>query len=126
MYAIIQIAGHQYKVSEGGILKVADLDKKPQDIIETDQVLLLAGDNYLEIGQPLVGGAKVSLRVLENLKGEKIRVGRFKAKVRYRRVRGFRPRLSKIKVEKISLPGGKNEISKSSKPARSRKAKPKT
>jgi large subunit ribosomal protein L21 len=101
-YAVVKIAGFQYKVAEGDELEVSKLEAEKGKNIALEEVLLVAGDNQVKIGQPLVRGAQVKAKVLEQLKGEKIRVATYKAKSRQRRVRGFRPLLTKIKIEKIT------------------------
>jgi large subunit ribosomal protein L21 len=97
-YAVIELKGTQYKVKEGDELLVDKLgDDKPDA-----RVLLLVDGKKVTVGKPEVKGAKVKLKVLEKeLKGKKVSVETFKAKSRYRRKIGFRPQLSKIKVEKI-------------------------
>lgn len=101
MYAVIKIGGKQYKISEGETLEIDKIDKKPGEEIEFPQVLLLVDGNNIQIGQPNLSEVKVTAKVLEQIKGEKIRVARFKAKVRYRRVKGFRPLITRVKIEKI-------------------------
>ena len=102
MYAVIKVGGKQYKVSEGETLEVDKLEKKEGEKIEFSEVLLLVEDDKVQVGQPTLFGAKVVASVLEQFKGEKIRVARFKAKVRYRRVKGFRPLKTRVKIEKIT------------------------
>lgn len=101
MYAVAKIGGKQYKVSEGETLEIDRIDKNPGEKIKFDQVLLLVDGSSVQIGQPILPGAKVVAEVLDQIKGDKIRVARFKAKVRYRRVKGFRPQLTRVKIEKI-------------------------
>lgn len=84
--AVIKIGGHQYKVKEGDSLRIDKLsEKKGKKIILPD----------------LLGGRKVEIQVLEQEKGKKIRILKFKPKTRYKKVIGFRPLLTKIKVSKI-------------------------
>jgi large subunit ribosomal protein L21 len=99
-YAIVKIGGSQYKVTEGEKIVVDKLATKTKTV-EFPEVLLLVDDKKVEIGSPLVKGAKIKANVLEDLKGEKIRVAKYKAKSRYRRVKGFRPSLTKIEINKI-------------------------
>lgn len=101
MYAVIKTGGKQYKVSEGDILVIDKIEKKPGEKVEFPEVLLLVDGDKVQIGQPTCPGTKVTAQVLEHFKGEKIRIARFKAKVRYRKVLGFRPLLTKIQIEKI-------------------------
>lgn len=101
MYAVIMTGGKQYKITPGDILEIDKVEKTKGDSLEFDQVLLLADGEKIQIGQPLVEGAKVFARVVEQIKGEKIDIARFKAKARYRKRKGFRSRLTRIKIEKI-------------------------
>ena len=99
MYAIIKTGGKQYKVSEGDTIEIAKLSNKDSKVIFED-VLLLVSEKDVKVGKPTVK-AKVIGKILENKKGDKIRVAKFKSKVRYRRVTGFRPQISVVKIEKI-------------------------
>jgi len=101
MYAVIKIGGKQYKVSEGDTIEVQKLNSKDGKI-EFGEVLLLASDGKVKIGNPTVSKAKVTGKILENKKGKKVRVAKFKAKSRYRRVMGFRPQISVVQIDKIS------------------------
>lgn len=98
-YAIIKTGGKQYKVSEGDRIEIQKLsDDKGKVVFE--EVLLLVTDKGIKVGNPMVK-AKVIGKLLENKKGDKVRVAKFKSKVRYRRVMGFRPQLSIVEIEKI-------------------------
>jgi large subunit ribosomal protein L21 len=99
-YAIIKTGGKQYKVTEGDIIEIDKLPEKAGKVV-FDQVLLLVIDNGVKIGKPTVTGEKVEGKVLGSFKGTKIRVSKFKSKVRYRRVTGFRASLTKVQIEKI-------------------------
>lgn len=96
-YAVVDIAGKQYKVEEGQEFVVDKLSTQAT----FENVLLVVDGDKAQIGSPYVKGAKVEAEVLENLKGEKIRVLKYKAKSRYRKVRGFRASQTKIKITKI-------------------------
>ncbi|TSC90459.1 MAG: large subunit ribosomal protein L21 [Microgenomates group bacterium Gr01-1014_5] len=100
-YAVVDIAGKQYKIEEGQELIVDRLEADGKTVF--DKVLLVVDGDKAEVGSPEVSGAKVEAEVLENLKGEKIRVLKYKAKSRYRKVRGFRASQTKIKITKIKL-----------------------
>lgn len=102
-YAVIKTGGKQYKVCEGDIIEVDRLPVEKDGQISFDQVLLWVSDSEIKIGTPTVPEVKVKAKVLEQKKGEKIRVAKFKAKVRYRRVLGFRPLLTQVKIEKFDL-----------------------
>lgn len=101
-YAVIKTGGKQYKVSEGDIIEVDRLSLTKDGKVIFDQVLLLATDAGVKIGKPTVNGVTVAAKFLSDLRGEKIRVSKFKSKVRYRRVTGFRAALTKVQIEKIN------------------------
>lgn len=103
-YAVILTGGKQHKVSEGDVLEVENLGIKKDQEVKFSEVLLVVSDSSFELGKPKVNSAQVVGKVLEEKKGKKIRVAKFKAKVRYRRAAGFRPLLTKIKIEKIESP----------------------
>jgi large subunit ribosomal protein L21 len=98
-YAVIKIQGHQYKVAEKEEFLVDLLgENKPEA-----EVLMVVDGEKVALGTPTVKGAKVSLKVVEDLvKGEKIFVRKFKAKARYRKKTGFRPKYTKLQVQTIS------------------------
>lgn len=100
-YAVVLISGKQFLVSEGQVLEVDKIEGEKGKILEFSQVYLLNNDGQIQIGQPVVKGATVLATIEEQLKGPKIMVEKFKAKVRYRRKKGFRPLLTKIKITKI-------------------------
>lgn len=103
-YAVIKTGGKQYKVSEGDILEVERLKAEKDQKVTFDNVLLLVSDSSVKVGKPFIQGEKVEGKLLENIRGEKVRVSKFKSKVRFRRTTGFRASISKVLVEKI---GGK-------------------
>ncbi len=105
-YAVIKIGGSQYKVKEGEEITVEKLPYREGEEVEFPEVLLVIDNKEPKIGQPVVEGAKIRAKIVSHLKGEKIRVARFKAKARYRKVRGFRPSLTKIKILKIDIGKG--------------------
>jgi large subunit ribosomal protein L21 len=89
-YAVIQLAGKQYKVAEGDQLVVNRLTQEAGSEVKTSDVLLVVKDGKVEVGTPLVKGASVTLKVVSHDKGEKLRVTTYHAKSRYRRTRGHR------------------------------------
>ncbi len=97
-YAVIQLQGKQYKVAKGDILTIDAWDKKVGDEIEITDVLLRVDGDKAEIGQPLVAGAKVKVKVIEHGKGDKVRVLRYQSKSRHRRTIGHRSHLTNIEV----------------------------
>ena len=102
-YAVIKTGGKQYRVSEGDILEVDRLKEEKNGKVVFDDVLLLVRDGIVAIGKPTISGEKVEAKVLDNIRGEKIRVSKFKSKVRYRKVTGFRASLSRIQIDEIGF-----------------------
>jgi len=100
-YAVVRIGGKQYKVSKGDILEVDKQDAKTNGQVVLDDILLFVSDGKVKIGNPRVDEVKIKAKVLEHKKGKKIRVAKFKAKVRYRRVMGFRPQLTRLEIVDI-------------------------
>ncbi|GIW61605.1 MAG: 50S ribosomal protein L21 [Patescibacteria group bacterium] len=100
-YAVIKTGGKQYKVAEGDIIEVERLQTSPNNNVTFSDVLLYKDNENVMFGQPTVEGISVIGKVLDHIRGEKIRVATFKSKVRYRRVKGHRQELSKIKIESI-------------------------
>lgn len=101
-YAVVKIGGTQHKIAEGEEIEVEKIEGEKGDSTDFKEVLLLVDDGKVKIGKPKVLGAKVKAKILEQFKGKKIRVATYKAKARYRKVKGFRPLLTKIKIEKIT------------------------
>lgn len=97
-YAIIRTGGKQYKVSKGTTVEVERLSSKVGEKFSIEDVLLFVADGVSKIGKPKISGMAVKAEVLEHLKGDKIRVSKFKAKAKYRRVTGHRQYLTKIKI----------------------------
>ncbi len=98
--AIVKTGGKQYLVKENDFLVVDYLDQKEGDTVKLE-TLAVFSDEGNEINLDKEKIKSVQAKVIEHGKGEKIRVARFKAKVRYRRVKGFRPKLTKLQIVKI-------------------------
>lgn len=101
-YAVIKSGGKQYKIKAGDTLELDKLGSGNENIV-FDDVLLVVDDEAVTIGKPFVPGARVKARLVENIKGKKIRIMKFKAKSRYRKTTGFRSQLSVVKIEKIEV-----------------------
>lgn len=104
-YAIIQTGSKQYKVKEGDQILVEKLDMKEEGKPSFTDVLLLKTDKETIIGRPKVKNAVVLGKIMNHTKGEKVRVATYKAKSRYRRVKGHRQVKTKVLIEKISTQG---------------------
>ena len=100
MFAVIKTGGKQYKVAEGDILSIEKLATDKDEII-FDQVLLVSGDD-VKVGMPLVPGATVSAKRLEDGKSKKKMVVRYKSKTRQHKKKGHRQPYTKIQITKIS------------------------
>ncbi len=100
MYAIIATGGKQYKVSEGDVIYVEKLDAEAGGIVTFDQVLAVS-DESLKVGED-VAGANVSATVLEQTKGKKVIVYKYKRKTGYHKKNGHRQLYTKVKIDKIN------------------------
>lgn len=109
-YAIVKTGGKQYRVSVGSVVEVDNLNGEKDKELILDNVLLWVSKEQVKIGKPNLLGVKIKTRVIDNIKGEKIRVAKFKAKARYRRVMGFRPKLTKLKILDIEEAIAKKEV----------------
>ena len=103
MYAIIMTGSKQYKVAVGDIVEVEKLGLEAGAEVTFDQVLAVAGDDgKLNIGTPLVEGAKVSAKVLDNFRAKKIVVFKMKRRKGYRRTQGHRQNLTRVEITAIA------------------------
>ena len=101
MYAVIADRGKQYFVKPGETLRVDRLDRPVGEKVVFDRVLLVAGDDEVQAGAPLVEGAKVEATVLGEIKDKKVIVFKKKRRKMYRRKQGHRQRYTDLKVESI-------------------------
>jgi large subunit ribosomal protein L21 len=101
MLAIIRTGGKQYLVSPGQKIKIEKIEKKEGSEITFDDVLLLEKGKQIEIGNPLVKGAKVVGKVLGQGKGDKVIVFKYKAKTRYKKKQGHRQPFTEVEILKI-------------------------
>lgn len=102
MYAIIDDRGSQYKVQEGDTLEI-QLHDLPEgaDKIVFDRVLMLGEGDSARVGQPYVASAKVSAAVLGQVKGDKVRIFKFRRRKDSRLTKGHRQKYLRVKIEKI-------------------------
>lgn len=101
MYAIIKTGGKQYRVQEGDNIFVEKLASDVDSEVVFDQVLAVINDGDVKVGSPVVEGAKVTAKVLEQGKEKKVLVFKYKAKSDYRRRQGHRQPYTKVVIEKI-------------------------
>lgn len=102
MYAIIETGGKQYKVAQGDVLNVELLDAEVGAVVEAAKVLAVGEGETLQVGNPTVAGASVSLKVLEHGKGKKVIVFHYKPKKNIRKKNGHRQPYTKVQVEAIN------------------------
>lgn len=106
MYAIVETGGKQYRVKPGDTVAVERLSGEPGETLDLGQVLLVAGNGEsARVGSPGVAGAVVRAEVVEQFRGEKIIVFRYKSKVRYRRKTGHRQSLTRLRITDILIDG---------------------
>lgn len=110
MYAIIETGGKQYKVREGDTVDVELLGGEAGDAVELNQVLMLGGDNGLTVGTPTVEGAMVRATVLDEVKGDKVVVFKYKPKNRYARKIGHRQKYTRLQINEIITPGTEETV----------------
>ena len=101
MYAIVEIAGQQFKVEKDKKLYVQLLEAKEGDSVDFEKVLLVDNDGKVAVGTPTVKGAKVSAKVLEHVKGDKVMVFKKKRRKGYKTLNGHRQQFTQIQVETI-------------------------
>jgi large subunit ribosomal protein L21 len=101
-YAVIASGGKQYKVTQGQILEIDKIKAEPGSNHLLDKVLLTVDGDVVSVGAPYLENVSITAKVLDQIKGEKIRVAKFKAKARYRRVMGFRSQLTKLEIGILS------------------------
>ena len=101
MYAVLKSGGKQYKVEEGQVLR---LEKLPGDVgsaIKFDQILMIGDGENIQVGQPLVDGASVEGHIIDQGRGKKIIVFKYKRRKRYRRKQGHRQQFTAIQIDSI-------------------------
>ena len=101
MYAIIETGGKQYRVSEGDVIRVEKLSAKEGELVELDKVLAVSKDDQLLVGKPWLEEAKVTAKVLQHGRGDKIIVFKYKPNKNYRKKQGHRQPFTEIQIEKI-------------------------
>ena len=103
VYAVIRSGGKQYRVSPGQRINLERLDGDAGDAITFDEVLLVSGGGDVAVGAPTVESASVSGEIVEQGRGRKIMVFKYKNKTRYRRLRGHRQLQTSVLVNEVSL-----------------------
>ncbi len=102
MYAIVEIAGQQFRVEADRKLYVHRLDAEVGTEVKFDKVLLVDNNGAISIGTPVVAGASVSAKVLDHLKGDKVIVFKKKRRKGYKKRNGHRQYLTQIQIQSIN------------------------
>lgn len=103
MYAIIRTGGKQYRAEVGKSLDVDKLPNEVGDTLEISDVLLVGDEDNTVIGQPLVEGASVKATVVEQFRGKKIIVYKYRQRTNYRRKQGHRQYYTRLKIDDITV-----------------------
>lgn len=105
MFAVIKTGGKQYKVATGDQLKLEKLDGEAGDVVEFDEVLLVSSDKDTVIGKPLVSGAKVSAKIVEQFRDKKVIIFKKLKRKGKRLKKGHRQYLTRVVIESVTAPG---------------------
>jgi large subunit ribosomal protein L21 len=106
VYAIVESGGRQYRAEEGHTFSVEKLPYEVGEQIELSNVLLLANDDEMKVGQPTVTGVSVKATVVDQYRGEKIFVWKYRPKKRYRNRKGHRQSYTRLRIDEIVLSEG--------------------
>jgi large subunit ribosomal protein L21 len=101
MYAIVEIAGQQYRAEAGKRLYVHRLEAEQGSVVEFEKVLLVDADGEIKVGVPTVEGAKIVCEVLSHLKGEKVLIFKKKRRKGYRKLNGHRQYMTELKINEV-------------------------
>jgi len=125
MYAIINIAGQQFKVEKDQQIFVHRLPNNEGDSVTFDQVLFVENGDKIDVGAPAVSGASVTAKVLEHVKGDKVIVFKKKRRKGYQKRNGHRQQFTKIAIDSITLGGAKKAAASEKPEAKKETPKPK-
>ncbi len=125
MYAIVEIAGQQFKVEKDQQIFVHRLEEKEGDKVEFDKVLLIDNNGKVNVGAPAISGAKVTAKVLDHLKGDKVVVFKKKRRKGYRVKNGHRQAFTQIEIQSIVEKGSTAKKATANTAKKEAKAEPK-
>jgi large subunit ribosomal protein L21 len=111
MYAVFSTGGKQYRATTGDIIKVEKLDAERGATIELDRVLMIGEGEEVKIGAPYLSGSKVTARIVEHGRGEKVKIVKFKRRKNYLKRQGHRQYFTALEITGIEAPtaGAKKE-----------------
>ncbi|MCQ2593960.1 MAG: 50S ribosomal protein L21 [Treponemataceae bacterium] len=101
MYALVEYKGKQYKAEKGALLQVDKIDAEQGSTVTIDTVVLVNNDGNVAVGTPYVAGAKVTVKVEDTFKDDKVIVFKYKSKKDYHRTIGHRQQYTNVRVEDI-------------------------
>lgn len=101
MYAVIKTGGKQYRVAPGEKIKIEQIPADVGAQIVLDQVLMVSNGDAVQLGNPLVAGAKVSVTVLGHGRGEKIKIFKMRRRKHYQKTQGHRQNYTEVRVDSI-------------------------
>ena len=125
MYAIVEIAGQQFKVEKDQQIFVHRLEQKEGAKVEFDNVLLIDNNGKVNVGAPAISGAKVTAKVLDHVKGDKVVVFKKKRRKGYRVKNGHRQAFTHIEIQSIVEKGAKAKKANATTAKKEAKAEPK-
>ncbi|WP_291971656.1 50S ribosomal protein L21 [Candidatus Symbiopectobacterium sp.] len=102
MYAVFQSGGKQHRVSEGQTVRLEKLDIANGEVVEFDQVLMVADGEEIKIGVPFVDGGKIKAEVVAHGRGEKVTIVKFRRRKHYRKQAGHRQWFTDVRITGIS------------------------
>ncbi|MDL2230860.1 50S ribosomal protein L21 [Bacteroidales bacterium OttesenSCG-928-L19] len=103
MYAIVEIAGQQFKIEKDRKVFVHRLKAEEGSVVKFDRVMLVDDNGSVKVGNPVVSGAEVTATVLNHLKGDKVLVFKKKRRKGYQKMNGHRQYLTSIKIDDITF-----------------------
>ncbi len=109
MYAIVEIAGQQFKVEKNDEIYVHRLDGEPGTKVEFKDVLLIDQEGKINVGQPHVDGSRITGKILEHVRGDKVIIFKKKRRKGFQKQTGHRQDFSKVLIENISVKGAVKE-----------------
>lgn len=112
MFAIVETGGKQYRVQEGDVITVEKLNVEAGEKIVFDKVLMLSDGETIKVGAPYVESCNVTGTVVENGKGPKVIIFKYKAKKDYRKKQGHRQPYTMIKIDKVSARKARKTVAK--------------
>jgi large subunit ribosomal protein L21 len=101
VYAVVETGGKQYRVSVGQMIDVELLQAQVGDKVELDRVLMVADDSNVQVGRPVLNEAKVAATVMDQVRGPKVIVFKYRAKERLRHKTGHRQDYTRLRIDEI-------------------------